>query len=385
MPGPLEGVKVLDLSRLAPGPYGGMLLADLGADVIRVDRGGAGADVSRFGDIVGRGKRSIALDLKNPDAVEAALRILEGCDVLLEGFRPGVMERLGLGPDDVLARNPRIVYARLTGWGQQGPLALRAGHDINYIAVSGVLHAIGRAGENPLPPLNLIGDFAGGGLMCAFGIVCALLERERSGKGQVVDAAMVDGAVNLFSFLASAVHAGMWGERGTNLLDTGAHFYEVYETSDGGYMSVGAIEPQFYAEWLDGIGMTDDEQFKKQHDSSQWPELKRRTAEIFKTKTRDEWTRIFESRDACTYPVLSPKEAPSHPYNAERQTHVEGEFGVVQPAPAPRFSRTAGAVTRAAPVAGGHTTDVLREAGYSDADIEKLISTGAAFQASDTP
>src|SRR5438552_10984509 len=272
MPGPLEGIRVLDFSRLAPGPYGAMLLADLGADVIRVERVPLGSDMPRNGDIVGRGKRSIGLNLKSPDGVEAALRILEGCDVLLEGFRPGVMERLGLGPDDVAARNPRVVYARLTGWGQDGPLAQRAGHDINYIAVSGVLHAIGRKDENPLPPLNLIGDFAGGGLLCAFGIACALLERERSGKGQVIDSAMVDGAVSLFSFLASAVHANMWGERGTNLLDTGAHFYEVYETSDGGYMSVGAIEPQFYAEWLDGLGMTDDEQFKKQHDSSQWPE-----------------------------------------------------------------------------------------------------------------
>lgn len=383
MPGPLHGIKVLDFSRLAPGPYGAMLLADLGADVVRVDRGAGGADVSRFGDVVGRGKRSIALDLKNPDAVEAALRVLEGCDVLLEGFRPGVMERLGLGPDDVAARNPRVIYARLTGWGQDGPLALRAGHDINYIAVSGVLHAIGRAGENPLPPLNLIGDFAGGGLLCAFGIVCALLERQTSGKGQVVDAAMVDGAMNLFSFLASAVHANMWGPRGTNLLDTGAHFYEVYETSDSGYMSVGAIEPQFYAEWLDGIGMTDDEQFKKQHDASQWRELKERTAEIFKTKTRDEWDAIFATRDACTYPVLSPKEAPTHPYNAERKTHVEGGFGVLQPAPAPRFSRTPGAVTEPAPEGGGHTTEVLKEAGYSDGEIEKLIATGAAQQAQD--
>jgi len=380
MTGPLEGIKVLDFSRLAPGPYGGMLLADLGADVIRVDRGSA-ADVSRFGDIVGRGKRSVALDLKNPDAVEAALRILEGCDVLLEGFRPGVMERLGLGPEDVMARNPRIVYARLTGWGQEGPLAPRAGHDINYIAVSGVLHAIGRANENPLPPLNLIGDFAGGGLLCAFGIACALLERQQSGKGQVVDTAMVDGAMNLFSFLASAVHANMWGPRGTNLLDTGAHFYEVYETSDGGYMSVGAIEPQFYAEWLDGLGMTDDEQFKKQHDASHWPELKRRTAEIFKTKTRDEWDAIFSPRDACTYPVLSPKEAPTHPYNAERNTHVTGEFDVVQPAPAPRFSRTPGAVTQGAPESGGHTTEVLKEAGYSDEEIAKLIETKAVSQA----
>src|SRR5688572_32643712 len=223
MPGPLQGIRVLDFSRLAPGPYGAMLLADMGADVIRVDRPGDGG-ISRFGDVVGRGKRSIALNLKEPAAVEAAMKLLEGCDVLVEGFRPGVMERHGLGPDEVLARNPKIVYARLTGWGQEGPLALRAGHDINYIAVSGVLNAIGRSDEPPVPPLNLIGDFAGGGLMCAFGILCALIERQTSGKGQVVDAAMVDGAMNLFAFLASAVHANMWGPHGTNMLDTGAHF-----------------------------------------------------------------------------------------------------------------------------------------------------------------
>ncbi|MEX2394247.1 MAG: CaiB/BaiF CoA-transferase family protein [Actinomycetota bacterium] len=376
MPGPLAGIKVLDFSRLAPGPYGAMLLADMGADVIRVDRPGDGG-ISRFGDVVGRGKRSVALNLKEPASVEIAMKILEGCDVLVEGFRPGVMERLGLGPDDVAARNPKVVYARLTGWGQDGPLALRAGHDINYIAVSGVLHAIGRAGEPPVPPLNLIGDFAGGGLMCAFGILCALIERQTSGKGQVVDAAMVDGAMNLLSFLASAIHAEMWGPHGTNMLDTGAHFYEVYETSDGGYMSVGAIEPQFYAEWVDGLGVTDDEQFKRQHDTSLWPELKKRTAEIFKTKTRDEWSEIFTDRDACTYPVLSPKEAPSHPFNAERKTHVVGGFDVVQPAPAPRLSRTPGAVGDPSPEIGGHTAEVLKEIGYSDDEITKLADTGA--------
>src|SRR5687768_16490937 len=376
MPGPLEGIRVLDFSRLAPGPYAGMLLADLGADVIRVDRPGDGG-ISRFGDIVGRGKRSITLNLKQPSAVEAALKVLETCDVLLEGFRPGVMERLGLGPDDVAAHNPRIVYARLTGWGQEGPLALRAGHDINYIAVSGVLHAIGRKDEPPLPPLNLVGDFAGGGLLCAFGIVCALMERQRSGKGQVVDAAMVDGAMNLFSFLASAVHANMWGPRGTNLLDTGAHFYEVYETSDGGFMSVGAIELQFYAEFLDGLGVPTDEQFAKQHDQSQWPELKQRTADIFRSKTREEWTDIFKDRDACVYPVLSPKEAPTHPFNAERNTHVEGGFGVLQPAAAPRFSRTPGAVTEPSPEIGADTRGVLREAGYTDDDIDKLVADDA--------
>jgi alpha-methylacyl-CoA racemase len=378
MTGPLEGIKVLDFSRLAPGPYGAMILADMGADVVRVDRAPLGSDMGgAFGDVLGRGKRSIGLDLKNPKGVEVALKLLETCDVLVEGFRPGVMERLGLGPDEVLAHNPRIIYARITGWGQQGPLALEAGHDINYIAVSGVLHAIGRRGERPLPPINIIGDFAGGGMLTALGVVLALYERERSGKGQVVDAAMIDGAMNLMTFLASAFQANLWGPRGTNLIDTGAHFYEVYETSDGGYMSVGAIEPQFYAEFIDGIGVKDDPDFQRQHDQSKWPELQQRVADIFKTKTRDEWTAIFKGRDACTYPVLSPQEAPSHPFNAERSTHFQGAFDVWQPAPAPRLSRTPGKVDAGPPNAGQHTREVLREAGYDDDEIEKLAADEA--------
>ncbi len=378
MTGPLEGIKVLDFSRLAPGPYGAMILADMGADVIRVDRAPLGSDMGgAFGDTLGRGKRSIGLDLKNPKGVEVAMKLIDTVDVVVEGFRPGVMERLGLGPDEVLARNPKIVYARITGWGQKGPLALEAGHDINYIAVSGVLHAIGRRGERPLPPINIIGDFAGGGMLTALGVVLALYEREKSGKGQVVDAAMIDGAMNLMTFLASAFQANMWGPRGTNLIDTGAHFYEVYETSDGGYMSVGAIEPQFYAEFVDGIGVKDDPDFQRQHDQSKWVELQKRTAEIFKTKTRDEWTQIFKGRDACTYPVLSPQEAPSHPFNAERNTHVKGAFDVMQPAPAPRLSRTPGSVDAGPPNAGQHTREVLREAGYSDDEIEKLAADEA--------
>jgi alpha-methylacyl-CoA racemase len=342
-----------------------------------VDRAPLGAaDIPRFGDIVGRGKRSVALNLKHPDGVEAALRLIERADVLVEGFRPGVMERLGLGPDDAFARNPKLVYARLTGWGQSGPLAQRAGHDINYIAVAGVLSTIGRKGDRPIFPINLLGDFAGGGLMCAFGIVCALLERERSGRGQVVDAAMVDGAMNLMSFLAAAFHAGLWGERGTNLLDTGAHFYEVYETSDGGYMSVGAIEPQFYTELLDGLGV-DPAELPHQHDQSTWPQMKGRFAEIFRTKTRQEWTDIFETRDACTYPVLEPAEASRHPYNTERATHITGAFDVVQPAPAPRLSRTPGAVGSGPPEPGADTRDVLGEAGYEPDEIGKLAEEGA--------
>jgi alpha-methylacyl-CoA racemase len=378
MAGPLEGLRVLDFSRLAPGPYGAMILADMGADVTRVDRAPLGSDLGgAFGDVLGRGKRSIGLDLKKPQGVEVAMKLLERTDVLVEGFRPGVMERLGLGPDEVFARNPRIIYARITGWGQHGPLALEAGHDINYIAVSGVLHAIGRRDERPLPPINIIGDFAGGGMLTALGVVLALYERERSGKGQVVDAAMVDGAMNLMSFLASAFQANLWGPRGTNLIDTGAHFYEVYETSDGKYMSVGAIEPQFYAEFVDGIGVKEDPDFQRQHDQSRWPELKERVAEIFKTKTRDEWTAIFKGRDACTYPVLSPQEAPAHPFNAERSAHVKGAFDVWQPAPAPRFSRTPGAVEAGPPNPGQHTREVLKEAGYTDEEIDKLAADEA--------
>jgi len=378
MAGPLHGVKVLDFSRLAPGPYGAMLLADLGADVIRVERVPLGSDMPRNGDIVGRGKRSIGLNLKSPDGVEAALRILEGCDVLLEGFRPGVMERLGLGPDEVAARNPRVVYARMTGWGQDSPLKDRAGHDINYIAVSGVLSALGRKGEKPYPPINLVGDFAGGGLLCAFGIVCALLERERSGRGQVVDAAMVDGAASLFSFFAALVDWGAWKERGTNLLDTGSHFYEVYETSDGGFMSVGAIEPQFYAEFLEGLSLAGDEDMQKQMDQSLWPSNKEKVAAAFKTKTRDEWSDIFSGRDACVFPVLGLAEARTHPFNAQRSTHIRGATNdILQPAPAPRFSRTSVTSVEDAPEPGADTRSVLADAGYSDADIDKLGEAGA--------
>lgn len=376
--GPLENIRILDFSALGPGPYASMLLADMGADVMRVARVSAPVDIAGFTrDLVGRGKRSIALDLKNPSGVEAAQRIADTCDVVLEGFRPGVMERLGLGPDKLMESNPRLIYARLTGWGQTGPLALRAGHDINYIAIAGVLSAIGRKGERPVPPVNLVGDFAGGSLFCAFGIVCALLERATSGRGQIVDAAMVDGAANLFSFFAAAVQAGTWGPRGTNLVDTGAPSYDVYETSDGRFMAVGALEPHFYAELLSGLGL-DAANIPDQYDPDRVEELRSVLAGIFRSKTRDDWDEVFRDMDACVAPVLDYREAPTHPANAERNVFVEGMDGIIQPAPAPRLSRTPGQVTSAPPKPGAHTRQVLAEAGYSGEAIESLLEMGSA-------
>src|SRR3954462_9535038 len=353
--GPLAGIRVLEFEAIGPGPFAGMLLADLGADVLVVDRpadSDLGLKRERWYDVMMRGKRSVTLDLKSSPAKEAALALLEKADALIEGFRPGVMERLGLGPEAALARNPRLVYGRMTGWGQDGPLAARAGHDINYIALAGVLHAFGRRGEAPVPPLNLVGDFGGGGMLLAFGVACALLEAQRSGKGQVVDAAMVEGAAIL-----TAMFYGMRGfwttERGTNLLDTGAHFYDVYETKDGEYVSIGSIEPQFYAE-LRGLAGLDSDEWSAQMDRSQWPALKVKIAEVFKTKTRDEWNALMEHTDVCYAPVLSLDEAREHPHNVERGTFKE-VAGVVQPGPAPRFSRTPGAIQGPAAHAGQHT------------------------------
>jgi alpha-methylacyl-CoA racemase len=372
---------VVDFSRLAPGPYCSMLLSDMGAAVVRVDRAPLGVDIPPFeGDVLGRGKRSIALDLKTSEGLDIARRLADDADVVIEGFRPGVMERFGLGPDDLLGRNPRLVYARVTGWGQRGPLADRAGHDIDYIAIAGVLGAIGRPGAPPVPPINLLADFAGGGLLCTFGVLCALLERERSGRGQVVDAAMVDGAISLMAVFAVAIQSGTWGRYGTNLVDTGSHFYETYETSDGGYMAVGAMEPGFYAAFIEGIGLG-NETLPDQMDSASWPMMKERVATIFRTRTRDEWTAHFESRDACVVPVLWPTEAFTHPHNVEREAFVPregkpGEAEMLQPAPAPRLSRTPGEVAGPAPEIGADTRAVLVEMGYSDAEVERLARDG---------
>ncbi|MFJ6198034.1 CaiB/BaiF CoA transferase family protein [Micromonospora sp. NPDC092111] len=348
-------MRVVELASLAPAPFGCMVLADLGADVVRVDRpGGPGAGrlAAPTTGPLQRGRRATALDLKSPDGVADLLRLVERADVLVEAYRPGVAERLGVGPQTCRDRNPRLVYARLTGWGQDGPLAARAGHDIDYIAVAGALEPLGRAGERPHAPMNLIGDFAGGGLLLATGVLAALLERERSGVGQVVDAAMVDGSALLTSFLHGLLGAGGWSApRGRNLLDGGAPFYDTYRTADDGFLAVGALEPAFYAALLTGLGLADDPDLPAQYDPTGWPELRRRFAARFAERARDEWTAVFADLDACVAPVLAPTEAHRHPHNAARGTFVE-VGGEVQPAPAPRFGRTPTATPRPAPDPG---------------------------------
>jgi alpha-methylacyl-CoA racemase len=381
MAGPLAGYRIVEVAGIGPGPFCAMMLSDMGADVVRVDRcqsvrGPAPAQPPR--DVLGRGRRSVALDLKNPDGVETLLDLVAAADGLVEGFRPGVMERLGVGPDICLARNPRLVFGRMTGWGQEGPYAAWSGHDINYIALAGVLAHIGRAGEAPVPPLNLVGDFGGGGMLMAFGIVCGLLEAQKSGKGQVVDAAMVDGAAALMAMFHGMKSAGLYDEehRGTNLLDTGSHFYDVYECSDGGYVSVGSIEPQFYAELLRLTGLAGDEEFAVQMDPQRWPHLKQRLAEVFRTKTRDEWCSIMEHTDVCFAPVLTISEAAEHPHAVARKAFVE-QGGVMQPAPTPRFSRTVAELQRPASHPGQHSAEVLADWGVPADRITKLFETGA--------
>lgn len=372
--GPLTGTRIIELAGIGPAPFAGMMLSDMGAEIIRVDRiGGNGNPVATGTGPMERGKRTIAVDLKSPEGVAVVLDLVAGADVLLEGFRAGVAERLGVGPDDCLGRNDRLVYARMTGWGQQGPLAQRAGHDINYISLAGPLAHIGRAGQPPTVPLNLIGDFGGGSMFVVLGIVSALFAVGRGAPGQVVDAAMVDGAAYLLSPLYAAHASGFWtDERGTNFLDSGAHFYDVYETSDGGFMAVGAIEPQFYVELLDGLGL-DGEDLPKQMDRTQWPAMKERFATLFAERTRDEWTEVFGDRDACVTPVLSMGETPSHAQAEARASFFE-PCGVVQPSPAPRFGGTPSepAITSEQP--GDSTDDVLAGLGYDEATIADLRS-----------
>ena len=377
--GPLAGVRIIELAGIGPGPFCAMMLADMGADVIRVERSaavrGGDPDVPPA-DVMLRGRRSIGIDMKSPDGLEAVMKLIESADGLIEGFRPGVTERLGVGPDDCLARNPRLVYGRMTGWGQEGPYAHAAGHDINYIALAGALEPMGRAGEAPVPPLNLVGDFGGGGMYLAFGMVCAILEARQSGEGQVVDAAMVDGAASLMTFFHGFRAMGIWNdERGTNLLDTGAHFYDVFECSDGEYVSIGSIEPQFYAELREKLELT-DEKWDQQMSRSMWPELKAELAAIFKRRTRGEWCELMEHSDICFAPVLSMEEAPKHPHNVHRGTFVERN-GVVQPGPAPRFSRTEAEIQRPPAHAGQHTDELLADVGYAAEEISALRQAGS--------
>ncbi|MFK7915192.1 MAG: CaiB/BaiF CoA transferase family protein [Pseudomonadales bacterium] len=376
--GPLAGYRIIELAGIGPGPFCGMMLSDMGAEVIRIERTGSPAEAPK--DVLARNRRSVAVDLKSPAGVATVLKLVESADALFEGFRPGVTERLGLGPKDCQARNPKLVYGRMTGWGQEGPMAQAAGHDINYIGLSGALHGIGRAGERPVPPLNLVGDFGGGGMLLAFGMVCALLEAQKSGTGQVVDAAMVDGASSLMSMFFSMAAVGRFtDQRGTNLLDGGAHFYDTYETSDGEHVCIGSIEPQFYALLVEKAGL-DGEQFKPQMDPSEWPKLKAELMRVFKTKSRAQWCEIMEGTDVCFAPVLSIFEAPEHPHAKARNSYVTVD-GIVQPAPAPRFDRTVAEVSHAAPKPGADSQSVLGDFGFSAAEIDQLISDGTVQQA----
>jgi len=358
---------------LGPGPFCGMLLADMGAEVLRVDRAQPGTPSSFCHD---RGKRSIGVDLKNPEAVEVLFQLIERADAFYEVWRPGVAERLGVGPDECLARNPRLIYGRVTGYGQDGPWSRAAGHDIDYLALAGALEPLGREGQPPTPPINVLGDFAGGGMLLAFGIACAAFERERTGQGQVIDAAMVDGAALMMAPFYAGRASGGWGPRGTNMLDTGAPFYEVYETADEKWIAVGAIEPQFYVALLDGLGLAAEVAPAAQHDRAQWAPLKARFAAIFRTKTRDEWCAIFDGRDACVAPALDPVEAVSHPHHAARGTFVS-PGGVPQPAPAPRFSRTPGAVGSPPTAAGSDTDGALAAWGFDPEDVARLRAAAA--------
>jgi alpha-methylacyl-CoA racemase len=372
--GPLRGVKVVELAGIGPGPFCAMLLADLGAEVLRVER--PASNLPAWPTLLARGRRRLAVDLKHPEGAGVVLDLVAGADALVEGFRPGVAERLGVGPDACLARNPRLVYGRVTGWGQEGPLAQAAGHDVDYIALAGALHPVGPAGGPPVPPLNLVGDFGGGGMLLALGVVAALLETGRSGQGQVVDAAMVDGAALLTTQLHELLAAGLWTDhRGANLLDGGAPFYTVYETADGRHLAVGALEPEFYAELLQRVGLAEEE-LPAQLDRDGWPELRERLAEVFRTRTRDDWCRLLEGTDACVAPVLSPTEAPTHPHNRARTAFVD-VGGVVQPAPAPRFSRTP--CPRPEPPTTPHADpdQTLSGWGLSGKEVARLRSTGA--------
>ena len=371
--GPLSGKRIIEIAGIGPGPFCAMLLSDLGAEVIRVDRASTVADeLPDFPslDLLNRGRRSIGIDLKDPNGVETVLKLIESSDALIEGFRPGVAERLGIGPEDCLTRNPKLIYGRMTGWGQYGSYSSMAGHDINYIALSGVLGMIGRKDEKPVPPVNLIGDFGGGGMILALGVCAALVEVASSGKGQVIDAAMTDGSALLATMVHSFKAMGIWGDRGTNLLDTGAPFYDVFECSDGKFISIGSIEPQFYSELLRITGL-DQQENPKQMDRQSWDEMKSKIASAIKSKSREEWENLMEGTDVCFAPVLTIDEAYDHPHNLERNTFIE-VAGVKQPAPAPRFSRTPASITSPPPHPGEHTEEILLDSGFTISEISSL-------------
>jgi alpha-methylacyl-CoA racemase len=374
--GPLNGYTVIELAGIGPAPMGGMILADMGAEVIRIERAGAFSPLQSK-DTSFRGKKSVVLNLKQPEGVETLLRMVENADVLIDPYRPGVCEKLGIGPDVCLERNPKLIFARMTGWGQEGPLAKAAGHDINYISITGALYGIGRAAEKPVPPLNLIGDMGGGGMLLANGVLAALLETHNSGKGQVIDAAMVDGAAQLMWMFHGFHASGLWdgAQREANMLDGGAHFYDSYECADGEYISIGSIEPQFYALLVEKAGL-DPEEFADQHNKERWPEYSGKLTEVFKTKTQAEWCELMEGTDVCFAPVLSFMDAPNHPANVARDVYIEVD-GVVQPAPAPRFSRTPSSVRHGAHEIGVDTDEVLSAMGFEAQEITKLKDAGS--------
>jgi alpha-methylacyl-CoA racemase len=383
--GVLSGIRVVEFAAIGPAPFGTMLLADMGADVVRIDRAEAASDLGprlegRTVDITGRNRRSVTLDLKDPQSITAALELIERADVLIEGFRPGTLERLGLGPDVALARNPRLIYARMTGWGQTGPLADRAGHDLNYIALSGMLSAIGPAGGKPVPPLNLVGDYGGGGMLLAMGVLAALLNVQRGGAGQVVDAAMTEGAAQLGSVIFGLLAGGHWTEqRGSNLLDGGAPWYDTYETADGQHMSIGPIESRFYVQMLEILGLANAD-LPGQHDRAGWPRLREAFTDAFLSRTRTQWAQAFADSDACVVPVLGLAEAAEHPHSVARGSFIEVS-GVVQPVPAPRFLSTPSATPRPAPQRGEHGGEALRDWGFDSAAIERLRELGLGFKA----
>lgn len=373
--GPLQGMRILEMAGIGPGPFCAMMLSDMGAEVIRIDRldqKGAGNSAN----VLNRGRRSIALDLKNPAAVETVLKLVDKADALIEGFRPGVMERLGLGPEVCLDRNPRLVFGRMTGWGQSGPLSQAAGHDINYISIAGALGAMGYADRPPTPPLNLVGDFGGGAMYLLCGVLAALLERNTSNRGQVIDAAMTDGTASLLSPFFGLMAMNMWTtDRESNKLDGGAHYYGSYECSDGKYISIGSIEPKFYALLLSKCGISDEE-FLAQQDQQAWPSLREKLIALFKTETREHWCKLMEGSDVCFAPILDLSEAPNHPHNKARDTYVNFD-GVTQPAPAPRFSRTQSEIQSSAAMVGEHTEQILADWGYSESEIEQLRTSKA--------